>query len=129
MVTAALPNTKAPDCVPNPQHLLTLENKHADSTGAAAERIDSQHQRPVLLSLAQVCAPFVQQHHGLVLPGQEPVPGVLVGHDVLQPQPAPRPPPDYGAKTHIGGAGDVRGVEGEKGAAVQHQAPRDVSLH
>lgn len=54
--------------------------------------------------------------------GLQPVPRLLVGQDVLQAQAAPRPAPHYGAEAHVGGAGDVWRVEGEKGAAVQHQA-------
>lgn len=103
---------------------LTFEDEHTDSAGVPAQGGHSQHEGAVLLGLAQLQAALVQQHHGLVLSGEQPAPGVLVGDDVLQAQASPGPAADYGAEAHIGGAGDMGRVEGEEGATVQQQAAR-----
>lgn len=107
---------------------LTFQNIEPHSAGVTAQGRDGEHQRPVLLGLAQVRAAVVEQHHGLVASRQQPAPGVLVGDNVLESQAAAGSPADDGAEADVGGARDVGQVEGQEGATVQHEAAGDVVL-
>lgn len=101
---------------------LTFQNIEPHSAGVTAQRRDREHQRAVLLGLAQVRAPVVEQHHGLVASRQQPVPGVLVRDDVLESQAATSSAADDSAEADVGGARDVGQVERQERAAVQHEA-------
>lgn len=76
----------------------------------------------VPLGRLEIGAALIQQHHGVEEALVQAGAGFLVGENVLQAHGALRPPPHDGAEADIARASDVRGVEGEKGSAVQHQA-------
>lgn len=101
---------------------LTFEEADAGVAGFPAEGVEGQHEGAVSLGRLQVGAALVQEHHGVVQPLVEAGAHVFVGQDVLQPHGALGPPPDDGAQADVVGAADVRGVEGEEGAAVEEQA-------
>lgn len=107
---------------------LTLEEADAGSAGLSAQRAEGQQQRAVALGQLQVGAALVQQHHGVDLPLAQPGAELLVGDDVLQGQHALSAATDDGAEAHVAGAADVRGVEGEEGAAVEDEALRGALL-
>lgn len=105
-----------------------MEDEHTGATGVTAQGAHGEHQGAVLLHLAEVGTAVVQEHHGVVLPGEQAAPRLLVGDDVLQAEPPAGPPAHDGAEAHVGRARDVGRVEGEERAAVQHQAAGVVAL-
>lgn len=101
---------------------LTSQEEDPAASGVSTQGADCQHHGAILPQALQLIGGFIQQHHCLVESGDEAAALLLVGDDVLQAHAALGPAPDDAAESHIAGAGDVSGAEGEEGAAVQQQA-------